>query len=220
MTKSKGRYKPRDKEETRRLLIAAVSDIIREFGYKGLGVNKVAIRAGVHKKNIYTIFGSYNNLLKTYIRSMDFWAPVFEKFHLSDSPKADEVQDYIREIFQEQFKYFFSEKEMQAFIHWQISEPSPLLRQISEEREAQGAEIAARTSVHFQGTGISMRSVLALILGGIYYIVWHADKNRSVVCGLDINEEKQREELVETIGMVIDWTWEAAARNRNESVNK
>jgi len=212
MTKSRGLYKPRDKEETRQRLIDAISDIIRESGYKGLGVNKVALRAGVHKKNIYTIFGSYNNLLKTYIRSKDFWTPVFEKFQLSDSPKGDELQDYLKCIFQEQFKYFFSEKEMQAFIHWQISEPNTLLRQISQEREEQGAQIASLTADHFKGTGISMRSVLALILGGIYYIVWHADKNKSVVCGLDINEQKQREELIETIGMLIDWTWEAAAK--------
>ncbi len=198
------------------MLITAVGDIIRESGYKGLGVNKVAIRAGVHKKNIYNIFGTYNNLLRTYIRSKDFWTPVFEKFHLSDSPVGNDVQEYIRNIFQEQFKYFFSEKEMQSFIHWQVSEPNSLLRQISEEREAQGAEIAAFTTDHFKGTGVSMRSVLALILGGIYYVVWHADKNKSVVCGLDINDEKQREELIETIGMVIDWTWEAAARKKSE----
>lgn len=220
MTKSRGLYKPRDKEETSRLLLQAVGDIIRESGYLGLGVNKVAFRAGVHKKNIYTIFGSYDILLRTYIRSKDFWTPVFEKFHLSDSPNGDQIQDYIRETFQEQFKYFFSEKEMQAFIHWQVSDSKSVLRQISEERESQGAKIAAQADDHFNGTGISMRSVLALILGGIYYIVWHADKNKSVVCGLDINEERQREELIETIGMIVDWTWEAAARNRNEPNKK
>ncbi len=214
MTKSKGRYKPRDKEGTMQLLIDAVGLILKEDGYQGLGVNKVALRAGVHKKNIYNYFGSYNNMLKSYIRSKDFWNPVFEKFHLSDSPKGDEVHQYIRSIFQEQFKYFFSEQEMQEFIHWQVSQPNALLREISEEREYQGAKIAKLTVPHFADSGVSLRAVLALILGGIYYVVWHADKNKSVVCGLDINEPKQREELIETIGQLIDWTWEAAAKGK------
>lgn len=220
MTRSRGIYKPRNKEETNRMLIAAVGEIIRESGYKGLGVNKVALRAGVAKKNIYTNFGSYNNLLRTYIRSKDFWTPVFEKFHLSDSPKGGELQQYLKETFQEQFKYFFSEKEMQEFIHWQISEPNALLRQISDEREIQGAKIASTATEHFKDSGVSLRSVLALILGGIYYVVWHADKNKSVVCGLDINDERQREELIETIGQLIEWTWEAAGKKKNETDQK
>ena len=217
MTKSRGRYKPRDKDETMAMLLKAVGDILREEGYQGLGVNKVAARAGVHKKNIYNYFGTYNELLKAYIKSKDFWTPVFEKFQLSDSPVGDELQDFIICIFQEQFKYFFSEPEMQAFIHWQVSESNSVLRQVSEEREFEGAKIAALAVPHFKGSGYSLRATLALILGGIHYVVWHADKNKSVVCGLDINIEEHREELIETISDIIALMWEAAGKRKKDN---
>jgi len=216
MTKSRGIYKHRDKDETMAMLLAAVGDILREEGYQGLGVNKVAFRAGVHKKNIYNYFGSYNEMLKAYIKSRDFWTPVFEKFHLSDSPSGNELPGFIISIFQEQFKYFFSEPEMQAFIHWQVSESNSILRQVSEEREFQGAKIAALAVPHFKGSGYSLRATLAIILGGIHYVVWHADKNKSVVCGLDINLAEQREEMMETISDIISLMWEAAARKRKK----
>lgn len=39
---------------------------------KGLGVNMIALRAGVDKKMIYWNFERYNNLVKTYIENLDF----------------------------------------------------------------------------------------------------------------------------------------------------
>ena len=214
MSKKRGPYRPRDREVTMQLLIDAVGLILAEEGYRGLGVNKVALRAGVDKKNIYNYFESYNNLLKTYIKSKDFWTHIFEKFQLGDSPKGEEVPVYLGAIFQEQFKYFSSEKEMQQFIYWQISQSNILLKEISDEREIQGAMIADLANHHFKDTGVRLPAVLALILGGIYYVVWHADYNKSVVCGLDISEQKDREDFLRTIGQVISWAWEAAGKEK------
>jgi len=215
MNKKRGPYRVRDKDVTMQLLVDAVGQILEEDGYRGLGVNKVALRAGVHKKNIYNYFGSYNNLLKTYIKSKDFWTHIFEKFHLSESPQADELPLYLGSIFKEQFKYFSSEKEMQQFIYWQISQSNTLLKEISDERESQGAEIAALADPHFKGTNVRLAAVLALVLGGVYYVVWHAEYNKSVVCGLDVNQQKDREDFTKTIGQVILWAWEAADKEKS-----
>ena len=57
----------RDKNETDRKLVEAVGTIMREKGYGGLGVNKVALEAGVRKAAIYDNFGGMNNLIKAYI---------------------------------------------------------------------------------------------------------------------------------------------------------
>ncbi|WP_316818410.1 TetR/AcrR family transcriptional regulator [Pedobacter nyackensis] len=197
---------------TRQMLIDAVGDILREDGWRGLGVNKIAFRAGVDKKMIYWYFQSYNNLLRTYIKSKDFWIPVFEKFQSEGAELDQELPDFIRSIFTELFNVFYTEPEMQTFIHWQISDSRPVLREISEEREFQGAKIAAMTDPHFKGTGFNFRAVLALILGGVYYVVWHAKMNQTSVCGIDINVEKDRLDLIRSIGQIIDLVWDAAGK--------
>ncbi|KRT15918.1 hypothetical protein ASU31_10425 [Pedobacter ginsenosidimutans] len=216
MNKQRGPYKSRDPEITKQLLVDTVGVILTEEGYKGLGVNKIGIRAGVNKKLIYWYFTSYNNLLKTYIRGRDFWKPIFEKFRLTKKPKEHELPGYISAIFKEQFHHFLTNAEMQKMIQWQVSESHPLLKEISDEREAQGDPIAKLTDPHFKDSGISFRAVLALVLGGIYYTVWHAGTNKSKVCGVDINEERDKVAFEKAIGQVIEAVWKLAETERDE----
>jgi AcrR family transcriptional regulator len=49
---------PKDKESTKKKLIAAVADILSTEGYHGLGVNKAARMLGVEKKLIDRYFGN------------------------------------------------------------------------------------------------------------------------------------------------------------------
>lgn len=216
--KRRGRYPLRNREATKALLIESVGEILKERGYMGLSVTNIAKRARVDKKNIYNYFGSYDGLIKEYIMSKDFWQPVFEKFELSEISGGEDLRDFLVGVFQEQFRYFFSNEEMQKFIFWQVATPNQLLSEISAEREFHGEEIAKLTDPHFEGSGISLRAVLAMILGGIYYIVWHSRNNKSVVIGIDVNDPFQREEFIRTIGQIIEIVWEAAGKSRKAEI--
>lgn len=210
--------KPRQSPETtKQLIIRAVGEILQEQGWQGLGVNKIAYRAGVDKKMIYWHFESYNNLLKTYIKSRDFWEPVLERFSSTEPLDATGLMDYISDVFQEQFSSFYNNVELQKMILWQITEPNPLLRVISDDREDLAEPIAKLTDSHFQDSDINFRAVLALIMGGIYYVIWHARTNKSKVCGIDINNERDRRALQKAIHQVIDAVWKLAETQRRDS---
>lgn len=199
-------------ETTKELLTRAVGEILAEDGWQGLGVNKIAIRAGVDKKMIYYCFDSYNNMIKTYIKSQDFWEPVFRDFQDSPFPGGKEIPKFISSIFEHQFNAFFADRIMQSLIHWQITEPNMMLKDISEERELEGSKIAALTDPHFEGSDFNFRAILAIMVGGIYYLVWHARHNGSTVCGIDINENQDREDVVRSLGQIIDLVWNAAEK--------
>jgi hypothetical protein len=124
------------------------------------------------------------------------------------------VQHLFTELMQENFRYFRNNVEMQKIILWQISEHTPLMRRISEEREAEGAKLLNTAETFFTGSGISFKAVEALLLGGIYYVVMHAENNKSTVCGIDANLERDRTMLLETIGQVIGWAWEKALESK------
>lgn len=57
----------RNEEDKRARLIRAVGETLAEYGYQGLGLNKIALRAGVSKPMVYRYFGGLNGLLKAYI---------------------------------------------------------------------------------------------------------------------------------------------------------
>jgi AcrR family transcriptional regulator len=197
-----------------RKLIDAVGEILKEKGYAGLGINRIALRAGVSKELIYRYYEGVNNLVKTYIHSKDYWLPLFDQIRLDAAlvKGEQEVLEIFISLFQEQFRFFFKEPEMQKFILWQISEINPLMRSISEKRESEGAKLLALTEDHFRDSGINFKVVAALLLGGIYYVVLHASANKSTVAGIDANLERDREEILRTIEQILNWAWEAAAQ--------
>jgi len=62
-----------NKAITKHKLINAVGDIVNKCGFEGLGVNKVALKAGRSKVLIYRYFGSFDELIKSYILENSFW---------------------------------------------------------------------------------------------------------------------------------------------------
>ncbi|HEY8929599.1 MAG TPA: hypothetical protein VIM55_10440, partial [Mucilaginibacter sp.] len=88
----------------------------------------------------------------------------------------------------------------------------PLLRNISDSREAEGEKLLRPTDQFFKDSGVSFRSVICLLLGGIYYVVLHATTNGSSVCSVDINVAEESETLWQTIGQIIDWAFDAAEK--------
>lgn len=205
-----GRPKKQDVIESRELLLNAVGEIIKEKGFTGLTASNVARRAGVARKLIYWYYKSFDGLLKTFIQERDYWTPVFKKIGKLRSPERNTIRDFLIKIFQEQFRHFATDAEMQEFIRWQVSVSIPILKEISEEREFQGAALARLTDDYFKDGDINLRAILGIILGGVYYLNWHADKNGSSVCGIDINKAKDREAVDKTIGQLIGWAFEKA----------
>ncbi|HTD99051.1 MAG TPA: TetR/AcrR family transcriptional regulator [Mucilaginibacter sp.] len=216
MVTKKKTVRLKDGEETQRELIAAVGDTLREEGFQGLRTNKIAKRIGKDKNVVRYHFDNMEGLEKAYIREKDHWLPFFAKFKLSETPTSAEVEKLFRELMQANFSSFLDNPEMQQIILWQISEANPLLRLISEEREKEGAKLLAKTDPFFNNSGVNFRAVVSLLLGGIYYIVLHAQTNKSSVSGMDANKKSDQQELLKTIGQILDWSWQAAEQtNKN-----
>jgi AcrR family transcriptional regulator len=212
MATAKKKILRRDADATRKQLLKAVGELLTEYGYTKLKVNEIARWTGRDKKLIRHYFTNLSGLQRAYITSRDYWAPFFERFYLDGQATDEQVMQMFTELMQENFKYFWGDAEMQKIILWQISEVNPLMRSISEAREAKGDQLLRLADRHFAGTDVNFRAVVNLLLGGIYYAVLHAKTNQSSVCGIDINVERDWLTLHRTITQVIGWAWEGANR--------
>ena len=210
MKTRKNKFRKRNSEETRAAILQAVGDIMRKDGHNGLSVTKVAAKADVDPKNIYAYFGDYDNLLKEYIHTTDSWFPILGEYEDSELPELSQLRDIIIDIYQNQFDSFSSNLEMQKFILWQIAAPNATMRDVSEQRESRAALLLELADKHAKKGDISIRACFAIILGGIYYNVWHAETNKSSVCGIDINIPDEREIFRDTIKKLLRLIWEAA----------
>lgn len=66
----------RDKERTKKKLLAAVGKVLRVKGYSGLKVSRIATVAGFDKKLVYEYFGGVDKLIDEYIKTQDYWSKI------------------------------------------------------------------------------------------------------------------------------------------------
>jgi len=202
-----GKRNPDDKVSR---LIGAVGDTLKEKGYHGLGMNKIALRAGVSKPMVYSYFGNQNGLLKAYINRKDSWLAYFESLELPENPTTEELKACFIKMLQDQFRYFHQDQEMQKLVLWQISEYNPLMRATCEARERAGVRLLELADGHFRKSGISLKAVMAMLVGGIYYNVLHDSAGLGTIAGTDIKNEKDFGVMLKTIEQVVGWAFRAA----------
>lgn len=196
---------------TERKLIDAVGTIIKAKGYRALGVNEIAREAKVSKKLIYRYFENVDRLIETYVIEKDYWLSYKKNISndIEGINKKSALIDTISSLLEKQFEYFWNEEEMQKIILWEISERTILLDSVCKVRAEQGDVLLEMSDPYFKNSPVSLRGVSALLVSGIYYMVLHAKKNDSTICGLDINSEAGRAEVQKSIRHIIEWAFQA-----------
>lgn len=205
----------RNTDATKRELLEAVGTILTQQGFSAIRTTNITRLIGKDKNLIRYHFGSLNGLLKTYMQDKDYWRPFFECFRLSDSPQAKEIQALFVALVQENFRKFSASEQMQRIILWQISEGSPLMKSMAEEREAQGNAFLKMAMPYFRESGVSFKAILALLLGGSYFMVLQQKATGGTFCGIDLRSERDRADVLEAIEKIVEWSWQYAGENQN-----
>ncbi len=123
------------KEETKTKLVKAVGKILAKEGFKGLGVNKVARRAGVDKVLVYRYFNGLPGLVAAFSQTIDFWPSVEEL--MGQEPEA-----VIAMAPDKQMAHFFKSYAAalrkrpitQDILAWELLERNELSRQLEDIR--------------------------------------------------------------------------------------
>src|SRR5690606_28110531 len=85
----------RDKERTKRRLIATVVKVLQKYTYAGLTITNIAKESGLNPQLIYLYFGNLDGLIEEYILEKDFWAGKLKRqiMELAGNPKFINAQD-------------------------------------------------------------------------------------------------------------------------------
>ncbi len=210
-------HKIRDHERTRQLLLDIVGDILLVEGPGGLRTSEIAKRLGKDKSLIRYYFHSLANLKKTYIQKKDHWFSLFEQLHIPADASSAETKEILLDFLLKGLEYFTSDIGMQKVLLWQISENSPLMQAIAEWREEQSQALFLTVDQHFRGRESSIRAVIALITGGVYFMTLLAEMNSGSVCGINIKSDKGKEAVRNAIRCLIDSAWTKPGSKRRAS---
>lgn len=195
---------------TKEKLINAIQEILLDEGYKGLGVNKLAKKAGVDKRLIYRYFGSYNNLLEEFILRKDYWINIVDNIdHVLTKSKSLSLQEIIVFFLEKQMNVFYHDKVLQQLTLWNLNEPNhPVFLKINEIREKNNSHVLKKMSDRFLGSNINFRSIIAILVGGICYISLSAQSQNVTFCEIDLNDELGQVEIRKAIKLITEWSFD------------
>ncbi|MCD8739033.1 TetR/AcrR family transcriptional regulator [Mucilaginibacter roseus] len=198
----------KDKEQTKRRLIAAVAHVFKNEGHTGLGVNKIARLAGVDKKLIYRYFGSFDRLVEAYVVETDYWMRFVDQLHELKVPEnMQEMKRLLAYVLKNQFRYFYEDKEMQRLILWELAAKSDIMRSIHHTREVKGQLLLEMTDRYLQKNDVNFRAIAALLVGGIYYMILHTRNNGSMFSDIDLSKQEGRQAILDAIDSILEMTF-------------
>ncbi|MBB5644606.1 TetR/AcrR family transcriptional regulator [Pedobacter cryoconitis] len=199
----------RNKERTKDKLMTAVGAILKKEGFTGLNVSKVATKANLDRKLIYDYYGSMEGLVKEYLNSHDFFTVNIDQTkEIVEKSRSDHGKEMISNVLENQLDSLVTNGELRKIISWGISESSKSLEELNQKREFLGEQFFSEiTDEYFKSKDKNIRPVVALLIGGIYYLTLIAHTNNGLVCGIDIRKKEAQEEIKKTLKQIIESTY-------------
>jgi AcrR family transcriptional regulator len=195
----------RNKERTKLKLLNAVGEILKRDGYTGLRINKIVALAKVDRKTLYQYFGNVDNLIETYIRNKDYYMAYHDKAEeIAKEYTSKNANELTQKLLLGQLDIFSTDEEMQNILLWHISEGNPMLSAINDERERIGGIFMDLCTSQFKDAPNYIRGRIALIIGGIYFLVLYARKTKGNFCQIDLNTEEGMEIIRTSIAEAIN----------------
>ena len=177
---------------------AAVTQI-KKKGFSMALVTDIVKRAKIEPIVFYNRYKNLNEFYDSFVKQYDYW--------LSDLIRANasgvDTQQGFVDIFNQLVDKLAGDEIMVELLRWEISEGNHITERTARLRELHSIElINQHKDKYTENSGIV--PLIALIVGGIYFMVMH--KDRSTFGGIDINTPDGRQALAnafDTFGEMV-----------------
>lgn len=135
----------RNREKTKQRILEAVGALLAESGFRGIGINAVARRAGADKVLIYRYFGGLAELLDAYAHDGDFWWGVEEIAPPNDPAQPGlTAEAYVALLLERHVEALRRRPLTLEIMAWEMVETNELTRSLALVRAARGHALVNR----------------------------------------------------------------------------
>jgi AcrR family transcriptional regulator len=161
----------RNRDETRAAILAAAQSLLADEGFSGFGVNALARRSGFDKQLIYRYFGGLDGLVEALGEALAGWVAT----HLAPAMAQDPGPGYgdlVEVVLLAYLDALRGDLLMQKLVAWELSDPSPQVRRLSDQRAKAMGELLARLRGNRQPAyGLDAPALNALLIAAIQHLV-------------------------------------------------
>lgn len=189
----------RTKVQLEKDIMNALEQLIVERGFMNIPMLTLVKAAGIDPNVFYRRYGTIGTLFDKFISQYDFWLNDIQ--NISNLPKLGE-----RKFYAESLKKLYNEliktPVMQKLLAWELAEDNPTTRRTVGLREKLSLNLIAYYEELFHTSGIDIKSVTALLTGGIYYLALRQEHSK--FCTIDFSTEEGQKRLANAVEMLVN----------------
>lgn len=163
--------RPRNRDETRAAILVAAQALLAEEGFSGFGVNALARQSGFDKQLIYRYFGGLGGLVEALGEALAGWVAT----HLEPILAGDvgpSYGDLVEAVMLAYLDALRGDSLMQKLVAWELSDPSPQVRRLSDQRARAMGDLVARLRGDRQpAPGLDAPALNAILIAAIQHLV-------------------------------------------------
>lgn len=186
----------RTKSTIERDVLNAVSSFIEEVGFANVTLTGVAQRAQIEATVFYRRYANLEELFDQYTRKYDYWLCNISEM----MPEDLNYEDSFKWILKNLINALYKNKGMQELLIWELSDNNPVTRRTAALRESMNEPLLRIMEKVFQGSGLDMNVITAMMISSIYYLIIR--RNRSTFCEIDFSTRKGKARLEEAINQL------------------
>lgn len=161
----------RNRDETRASILTAAQELLAEEGFSGFGVNALARKSGFDKQLIYRYFGGLDGLVDALGEALADWVAT----RLAPALPQDlgpEYGDLVEAVLTAYLDALRGDSLMQKLVAWELSDPSPQVRRLSDQRARAMGELVGRLRGERQpAPGLDAPALNAILIAAIQHLV-------------------------------------------------
>ncbi len=177
----------RNRAKTTERIVNALEEVITERGLEGIGINRIAERAGVSKVLIYRYFGGLEGLMEYYVK-MGKLFPILPPAVLDQIRplhESDLARVWYRQVIQT-FRFFRTFKAAREVLKATMIENDVTADVTSRAQDEEMTRLVKQLSFV---DGADSEAVSAVIIGAMAHLTLLAQNNRTMI-GIDLRSEE------------------------------
>lgn len=213
----KGRRTRRTSAEIDNAVMTELEKLVQQNGFDNVSVTALMAMANLETNVFYRRYGSMDNLYDRLAKRYDFW--------INDTIKISELNVLGPKLFfaktlKTLYKELYKNTVMQKLLIWEMTTDNSTTRRTAQMRDTMNLNLVEYYDLMFKPLNINIRSIIAILISGIYYLILH--KERAPFCSIDFDTvvgEKAFSEAVDTLVDLLFNQLEAYNEKRN-SLNR
>jgi AcrR family transcriptional regulator len=192
----------RNRDETRAAILRAAQELLADEGFSSFGVNALARRSGFDKQLVYRYFGGLDGLIDALGEALAGWVATRMDPVLARDPGPG-YGDLIEAVLLAYLDALRSDSLMQRLVAWELSDPSPQVSRLADQRAQGLGELVARLRGNrMPPPGVDAPAVNAVLIAAVQHLVL-AGATTGRFTGMPLATEADWDRAKATLGRLI-----------------